>query len=322
MRAVQVTAPGEIAVVDADAPSARIDYAIVRPEIISICGSDLHAMYSRSPEHYPLAPGESGHEIIGIIEEIEYSSKIVFPLQRGERVLAIPSPHAGSAELFEVLPSHLFRVPDHSIDEMVLAQPLGTVLNAVQKLSPVHGGNVAVIGQGAIGLLFDILLRRMGARRVVGVELSKARRAAGLRYGATHVVDGAADDAVAQVQDTFAGGLADVVIDAAGGKDAVNLCAPMLRRGGEIMFFGLVKPPRFEFDFMSFHSKQPTVLFSGTPPAKRRAMFELAINLVERGEVDLSGMVSHRFPLEQAKQAYDTAYYRSDDAVRVAMEIG
>ena len=308
--------------VDADAPAARIDHALVRPEIISICGSDLRTMYSLPEDEYPRLPGESGHEIIGIIEEIEYSSKIVFPLQRGERVLAVPSPHAGSAELFEAIPSHIFRVPDHPIDEMVMAQPLGTVLNAVQKLSPVHGGNVAVIGQGAIGLLFDILLRRMGGRRIVGVELSEARRAAGLRYGATHVVDGAADDAVAQVRDAFAGGLADLVIDAAGGQDAVNLCAPLLRRGGEIMFFGSVKPPRFEFDFMSFHSKQPTVLFSGTPPAERRAMFELAINLVARDDVDLSGMISHRFPLEQAKQAYDTAYHRSDDSVRVALEVG
>ena len=170
--------------------------------------------------------------------------------------------------------------------------------------------------------MFDILLRRMGARRVVAVELTEARRAAGLRYGATDVVDGGADDVVAQVQDAFAGGLADVVIDAAGGASAVNLCAPLLRSGGEIIFFGLVKPPRFEFDFMSFHSKQPRTLFSGTPPAARRAMFEMAINLVARGDLDLSGMISHRFPLEHAKQAYETAYHRSDDAVRVAIEVG
>jgi len=322
MRALQVTAPGQMEMVDADAPTARTDYAIVRPEIISICGSDLRTMYYGSAEHFPMQPGESAHEIIGVVEEIAYSSKIVFPLQRGERVLAVPSSHGGAAELFEAIPPHIFRVPDHPIDEMVLAQPLGTVLNAVQKLSPVNGSSVAVIGQGGIGLMFDILLRRMGARRIVGVELSEARRAAGLRYGATHVVDGAADDAVAQVQAAFDGGLADVVVDASGDQEAINLCAPLLRRGGEIMFFGSVKPPRFEFDFSSFHSKQPTVLFNSTPPAERRGMFEMAINLVARGDVDLSGMISHRFPLEQAPQAYDTAYHRSDDAVRVAIEVG
>ena len=317
MRAAHVTAPGQVSVVDVEEPQPKADHVVIRPEIISICGSDLKAVYTLPAGEYPLVPGRSGHEVIGVIEEVSYSSKVVFPFEAGERVLALPTAQDGMAERFQAPVERLFRVPEYPFEQMVMAQPLATVISGTQKLTNVIAGDVIVIGQGGIGLMFDTLLRRMGARRVVGVELMPARRQVAERFGATHVVDGTADDVIDRIVDALDGGLADTVIDATGEPEAINLCAQVVRSRGEILFFGGLKKRTFTYDFFSFHSKQPETRFSG---AGGRPLFELAINLIARGDVPVDGIITHRFPLAEVAQAYEAAHTRADDCIRVAVE--
>ena len=317
MKAAHVTAPGRISVVEVDEPQAKADHAVIRPEIVSICGSDLKSVFTLPADEYPLVPGRSGHEIIGVVEEVCYGSKARFPFEAGERVLALPAAQDGMAERFVTPVDRVFRVPEHPIEHMVMAQPLATVISGTQKLTNVIAGDVVVIGQGGIGLMFDTLLRRMGARRVVAVELMPARRQAAERFGATHVVDGTAGEVTDRIADALAGGLADTVIDATGEPEAINLCAQVVRSRGEILFFGGLKERTFTFDFFSFHSKQPQTRFSG---AGGRTLFELAINLIARGDVPVDGIITHRFPLADVAQAYDAAHARAHDCIRVAVE--
>ena len=83
------------------------------------------------------------------------------------------------------------------------------------------------------------LLRRMGGRRRVGVELMPARRQVAERFGTTHVVDGTAEDVADRVRDAFDGGLADTVIRCHTGEPAaISLCGQVVRSRGEILFFG------------------------------------------------------------------------------------
>ena len=317
MKAAHVTAPGQVSVVEVEEPQQQVDHAVIRPQIVSICGSDLKSVYNLPAGDYPLVPGRSGHEVIGIVEEVSYGSKVVFPFEAGERVLALPAGQDGMAERFLAPVERLFRIPEYPIEQMVMAQPLATVISGAQKLTHVVAGDVVVIGQGGIGLMFDTLVRRMGARRVVGVELMPARRQVAERFGATHVVDGTAADVADRIRDALDGGLADTVIDATGEPAAINLCAKVLRSRGEILFFGGLKQRTFTFDFFAFHSKQPETRFSG---AGDRPLFELAINLIARGDVPVDGIITHRFPLAEVAQAYDAAHTRAHDCIRVAVE--
>ena len=317
MRASHITAPGRVSLVDVDEPRPKVDHAVVRPEVVSICGSDLKAVYTLPAGEYPLVPGRSGHEVIGVIEAVSYSSKVVLPFEAGERVLALPAAQDGMAERFLAPVERLFRVPEYPIEQMVMAQPLATVISGTQKLTNVIAGDVVVIGQGGIGLMFDTLLRRMGARRVVGVELMPARRQVAERFGATHVVDGTAEDVIDRIAGALDGGLADTVIDATGEPEAINLCAKVVRSRGEILFFGGLKKRTFAYDFFSFHSKQPETRFSG---AGGRPLFELAVNLIARGDVSVNGIITHRFPLAEVAKAYEVAHTRGHDCIRVAVE--
>ena len=318
VKAAHITAPDRVDVVDTEPPTLEIDHAIVRPQLISICGSDLRVLHAMPEGEYPRKIGESGHEVIGVVEEVEYRSRIAFPLRAGDRVLGAIYPHIAMAERFMTRPANLFPVPDIPAEEMVMAQPLATVISGAQRLSPVNARSAVVIGQGGLGLLWNSVLRRMGARRIVALDLSAERRAVAERYGATHTVDGGDHDAVAQAREALGGAEADVVIEACGEPEAINMCGALVRAHGEVMFFGIPKRESFDYGFLQLYRKQPTVLFSsvGGP-----AMFSMAINLIARGDYDVSGIITHRFPLDRVADAYETAYRRSDGAVRVAIEL-
>ena len=75
-------------------------------------------------------------------------------------------------------------------------------------------------------------------------------------------------------------------------------------------------PPQL-YDFFSFHSNRPETRFSG---AGGRPLFELAINLIVRGDVSVDGIITHRFPLAEVAQAYEAAHTRGHDCIRVAVE--
>ena len=131
MQAAHVTSPGTVRVESFPEPELTPGHAVVRPELISICGSDLRAVYDQPADAYPLPPGHSGHEVIGIVEAVEYGGRPEAPFQPGERVLATPSPHLGMAERFRIAFDGLVRVPEGlPAERLAVAQPLGTVLSA------------------------------------------------------------------------------------------------------------------------------------------------------------------------------------------------
>lgn len=320
MQAAHVTSPGTVRIDSFPEPELTPGHAVVRPELISICGSDLRAVYDQPAGAYPLAPGQSGHEVVGIVEAVEYRGKTVFPFEPGERVLAPPSPHLGMAERFPIPVDSLVRVPAGlPAERLAVAQPLGTVIAGCNKLSEVAGATVVVVGQGGIGLLFDAMLRRMGARTVIGLDLTEARRAAGLRFGADRTIDPAGGDAPAAVEEA-AEGVPQIVIDAAGEPDSINLAVDLVRPYGTLLLFGVPRQDSFEFSYKTWYRKRPRLRTSSIADGNPSALYEQALNLIARGEVDVSGLISHRLPLDRAADAYALARTRGDGALKVAVD--
>ena len=95
MRAIQVTAPGQVGFVEAPVPSPRPGQALVRPLIVSLCGSDVRAVYCAPDEEYPLPVGRSGHEIIGVVEALAAADSRVGV---GDTALALTWEETGMAE--------------------------------------------------------------------------------------------------------------------------------------------------------------------------------------------------------------------------------
>ena len=326
MRAAQVVARGKVEIVDAPSPQLETQHAVVRPLFVTLSGRNLHTVYHAADDEYPFPVGSSGHEVVARVEEIEYREVPVFPLKPGETVLVfIPTPTA-LCEHFLAPVSQLQRLPaDGPTQQFPVVRQLGEVIEACERLPAVATASVLVIGQGPAGLLFDMMLKRMGAAQIVGLDVLPGRIEAGLRFGATQTLDAGRDDLSDTVADLTGGQFPDVVIETAGTPEAVKLAPSLVRRNGHVLFYGMPQDRIMEFDVWSMTQKECTIEGAG---ARFRddlnpfwSSFGLAINLIGRGDVDVAPLVTHRFPLERAAEAYELARTGDEGALKVAIEM-
>lgn len=126
----------------------------------------------------------------------------------------------------------------------VLAQPLGTILHACQKLGSVIDANVAVVGQGQNGLMMTQMLANMGARGIIALDLLDERLSYSLKNKATHTIKVTTpmdiDGIKQQVKAINNGKLCDLTIEMAGHQsNSIQLCSKLTRDGGKVLLFGL-----------------------------------------------------------------------------------
>ena len=221
MRAGQITARGRIELIDAGPGRAPADgEGVVALETACLCGSDI-PYFSEAHDRYPLAVGLSLHEIVGTVIKSASADFL-----QGDRVLAMPVGLRGLYEHLTIGGDRLVRLDAGlSNDEAVLAQPMATVLSALSTLPGLIGRTVAVVGQGPIGQLFNLCLSRLGAGRIIGIDVLGERTARGGQFGATDVVSARSVDPVEAVRELTAGAMADLVVEAVGHEEqALNLC--------------------------------------------------------------------------------------------------
>ena len=166
-------------------PAAVPHDVIVRTEMASICGSDLHmVMMGAGLAYQPPCPhGFPGHEGIGIVTESRAPG-----LPEGTHVLTFPNPPQGECfNAYQRIDSrYCLTLPpcDLPRSHLLMAQQLGTVIYALRRCPrDVSGETAMVIGQGSAGLFFTHLLKRAGAERVIVSDLSPARLAVAEAYG-------------------------------------------------------------------------------------------------------------------------------------------
>ena len=320
MRAVRVVAPGKAEFIEAQVDGLKPGYALVRTMLLSVCGSDVRMVYYAPEEAYPFAAGTSGHEMVGVVEAVDAPGS---GIKVGDVALTLAPYHRAMTEYFLAPIEDVLVLPEGSpLDHLLMAQQLGTVIYACKRLGNVIGKDVVVIGQGSAGLFFDAMLRRMGARQVIGLDVKDGRVAAGLEFGATSTVNTAQIDALQAVEELTEGKLADLVVEAVGEVDAINLAAHLVRMKGQLLYFGILRAPRFEFDYWTFFRKYcDTVTSSDAMFEPERTSFRQALNLIAQGEIDVTLMLTHRLPFEQVLEAYELAKTRDDGVIKIVIEM-
>ncbi|MGH3322006.1 MAG: alcohol dehydrogenase catalytic domain-containing protein [Streptosporangiaceae bacterium] len=319
-------------------PLARVtdpSEVVVAPEACGICGTDLHIL--EDPPGHPATPGVIlGHEIVGNVTECGAG---VYGVGAGDRVVVQPNLACGSClpckrglrnhcENFTSL--GIFRdggladavaVPAracHRVSDALprriaaLAEPLSCVLNGLSQARPEPGEVAVIFGAGAIGLIFEALLRAAGARCVV-VEPDETRRAAASRMGACHTVDPRAGR-VSEIVHRVTGGLgADVIIDAVGSQlpAAIEVARPRAR----VLLFGMNAGARDTV--RQFDVTRGELQVFGTYVGDHT--FPDAVRILEQGIVDLDPIVSHELPLERLPDGIAAA--RSGEAVKVVIDL-
>ena len=319
MKAALVQKPGQIELIDIAKPTLLPGQVLVKIKVLGLCGSDTHLVYHWHPEEYPLPVGASGHECIGVVELSDSPG-----FQPGDEVLVLVNDMSGLAEYRLAKPEDLIKLPENgNTDHLVMAQPLGTVLWACQRVGNIIGKDVAVLGQGGIGLIFGCVLRRLGARKIIGIDLKSARLGMALRMGATDVIDASTTDPVEGVNELTCGEMADVVVEAAGEMETINLCYKLGKTRGQLVLFGVLKGPDvIPFNYLGFFRQYLNVFSSsGAELEPGLRSFRLALDNVARGEIDVSPMITHHFSFTEpdVRRAFHLAYTREEGAGRILL---
>ncbi|MDI4647353.1 zinc-dependent alcohol dehydrogenase [Cohnella hashimotonis] len=306
--------------------------AEIRIVSIGICGTDLHIMSGHAGFGVPPLP--LGHELAGVVERIGPG---VDGWQPGDRVCIDPligcgvcreclagSKHrcAQSGEIglhypggwqeYLVAPAaNLYRLPDAvSFEEATQAETLHCCLGGIDKLDIRLGCHAAVIGDGPTGLYYVQLLKAAGASKVTLFGMRDGRLELGRRLGADVTVNLRSPDAAAAEPE--AAETQDIAIDAAGNEASLKLCIDLLKRGGQLLLFGLPGHPILA-DIQAVVLKELTLSGSTNAPQ----VWPRVLELMASGSVQVKPLLSQRYPFEELDLAIAFARNEPDEAVKI-----
>lgn len=321
MKAVQIVGRRQLAFLDVPEPTLKDgppDTIKVRLERACLCGSDSPFFDLDHGDAYPLLLGQSIHECLGTV--VESTSDRFEP---GDFVLALPpQKHSGLVQYMVTPAGNAVHLPREGIskDQILMTQPLGTVIWALQKLGNLLDLDTVVIGQGPMGLLFSHMLSNLGARTVIALDKFDYRLEAGRKMRATHTVNVTREDPAAAVAEITGGKMADLVVEVVGHSDvAVDLAVDLVRHLGTVLFFGVPDTETFDnFPIGPMFRKNVTFVNSVGPDVIPN--FSLARDLIAQGRVDVSPMITHTFAFQDLHQAYETFVERRDGAIKVLID--
>ena len=313
--------------------------AVVRVRAVGICGSDLLMNADKTePDEIPF-----GHEVAGEIVEVGAG---VDPAMVGRRVAveAIGQGLActrcwfcrmgqfrqctsmdaneggGFAEFIKRRAAGCYALPDSlSWEDGALVEPLAVSVHGVRRGGMSGGETVVVLGAGNIGLTAVAAARAMGAGKIFVTARHQQQADMARRLGADEALpdDGPALwDAVAQATD---GRGADLTIESVGGKSDATLkqAIEVTRMQGRIVILGGFRVP-ITLDWIEPLLKEQSIVFSSCYSVlDGRHDYEVAIDLIASGRTPLEQMVTHRYPLAQIQQGFDTAYDKTSGSIKV-----
>ena len=332
MKAAVFHGPRDIRFEDVPRPVLNEGEALMRIRACGICGSDLHTYREGLflQLGLPLEQGRIlGHEFSGEIVEVCGEMPDV---QVGGRYTTVSV--GGNAEFLRITPqiaSRMIPIPDHlSFEEAATTEPLATSLHAVELADPKDDQVVVVMGAGIIGLGVLQCIRARSSARVIVVDLSERRLQLARELGAHLTINASEEDAVARLKalhgdsalsllDTAESGI-DTVFDCAGatarfqGTTVLEQAISLVRQNGKVVVVAVFER-KIELDVNAVVRKGVQLLgsWAWTP-----ADFVQSMALISSGKIDRKPLITHRFSLEQASQAYETQM-QANEAVKVVL---
>lgn len=320
MRAIQIIEPRKIAMLDnAPTPEPAEGEILVKCSHVAICGSNISQYKGEGfwgNGDFPNPIGWSGHENIGTIVESRCDD-----WEKGELVLALPEGPYGFAEYIVSKPPGIARIPKDAPDpgSLIIAQPLATVLRALERTGSVKGQKCVVVGQGPMGLIFTHMLKLMGASMVIATDLLDWRLEWSKRYGADHIIDASREDVIKAVEKLTNGHMVDFVVEAVGFIDSLKTAAHLPRHGGRLLVFGV---PHYELqEFPWYHVFRNEIQINTSVGPQCGQFFQTAIDMILSGPASvLTELVRPRMPWAKAPEAFEMYAERAKDSLKLTLE--
>jgi L-iditol 2-dehydrogenase len=204
-------------------------------------------------------------------------------------------------------------------EQAAFVEPVNTVLKGVKLLNLAPDDTVLVIGQGPIGLMHAALAHRTGAR-VLTSDLYPERHAIAAKFGLKDPIHAGSENVVERVFAETEGRGADAVILAVGGNALIQTAMDAVRPGGKVMLFAQTQHGEVVIDPGAVCMDEKTLMGSYS------SSFEILDEVTDlvfggyRNGFDLTQLISHRFPLDQAVQAIEIASHPKADSMKIMLE--
>ncbi len=323
MRGAILYAPGDVRFEERDDPRIiKPTDAIIKMSATCVCGSDLWPYRGFNPT---AEPSPMGHEYCGIVEEV---GREVTSVKRGQFVIGsffasdntCPICRAGyqsscqHAEFVGGAQAPVLRVPladgtlaatsgvpskDMIPSLLSTSDVFGTGWFAAEAANVKPGMTVAVVGDGAVGLLGVLSAKQMGAERIIAMSRHEARQKLAREFGATDIVTERGDEGVARIKDLTNGIGADAVLECVGTQESMKQAIGSTRKGGYVSYVGVPHGVQLEGQELFFAH----VHLHGGPAPVRRFLPKL-IDLVLNGKVNPGKVFDLTLPLEQVAEGY------------------
>lgn len=325
MRGVVMYAPGDVRV--EEVPDPRIvepTDAIIRVTASCICGSDLWPYRGIQPVR---RPSPMGHEYIGVVEQIgdevrriRVGDFVVGSFVASDNTCEICRAGYQSRCAHQVMmgsigtQAELARIPlaDGTLvtvpgeptqaqraSLLAASDVLGTGWFAAVAAEAGPGKTVAVVGDGAVGLLAVLAARRLGAERIIAMSRHTDRQALARTFGATDIVTERGDDGIAAIKELTGGYGAHSTVEAVGTQESMMQAIGATRPGGHVGFVGV----SHGVELSGLDLFLATVHLHGGPAPVRRFLPEL-IGLIMDDEIDPGAVFDLTLPLERAADGY------------------
>ena len=325
MRALRLFGPGDIRLTEMEVPSINDHELLLRTDAAAICGTDVHIRaWNDWTQKRMKPPVTIGHEYCGEVVEIGKNVKgikvgdIVTPeshlpcnicpdCRRNNRHvcqhtgLMGVTRDGGFAE-YVAFPAEIAYVAPPGVDYKTLSilEPFGQAVHAVMDY-PVCGQTVAIVGCGPIGIMCVMVAKRMGAAKIIAVELNEARGQLALDNGADVLVNPLKVDPVEKIMELTGGVGVDIAIEMSGSVIAEEQATRYIRPEGKFVVAGLPSEP-FTFNLSEFAYKGITL-----HGAAARLLYETwdQIDMLLKQGLRLDNIVTHELPLEKFNEAID-----------------
>jgi threonine dehydrogenase-like Zn-dependent dehydrogenase len=313
--------PYNIKFEDVAEPKVTGNRVLVNFKAGSICGTDMH-LY-RGDWKWLKKGRILGHDACGVREDT------------GERVVMVPIVNCGHcyfclrglptcclrgkfygltrngffAESKAMLPRSLIPIPaSMSDEEAAVVEPVALALRVINSFKPNLGDWVTVIGQGAIGLLMTQVALMKGCR-VIAVDLEDYRLELSQKYGADAVINAEKEDVIKTVRKLTKLG-SDFVIEAAGTTQTVEQTPFLARKAGKVALVGESK------GYLNLEDADEVSFFTMyISPVE----YPSAVELITRKLVDVQGLITHRFKLDEFEKALQTVDNPAEKSLKVVI---
>ncbi len=316
---------------------------LVKLEYVGICGCDLHYYETGAIGDYVVEPPfVLGHEPGGTVVEV---GRNVTHLKVGDRVALEPGKTCGHCEfcktgrynlcpdvvffatppvdgVFQEYVAHeadlCFKLPDNvSTLEGALIEPLAVGFHAAIQGDAHLGQKAVVMGAGCIGLVSMMALKARGVSEVYVVDIMEKRLQKALELGADGVINGAEENVEEKIRQITDGRGVDLVIETAGTEITTRQAISIAKKGSNIVLVGYSKSGEMTLPMSLALDKELTF----KTVFRYRHIYPMAIEAVSQGKVNLKGIVTDIFDLDDAQKAMDYSVNNKADIVKAVIKI-